>query len=163
AIQANSPRSDFGKLSGRNSPLAPARTSERAREWVMSRTLAKAGDGCNFRLSRMLKKFASSVLASFRPSTGRRHFSEVGNAKGAFPFAKTHCKGERPTRSAVCISSGLYSLRPCPRNGASLGGESVLADSGRAGEVTARVRQVRRSPFEHPARVFSYCVTRPNQ
>src|SRR6266850_2840517 len=49
AIQANSPRSDFGKLSGRNSPLAPARTSERAREWVMNRTLAKAGEGCNFR------------------------------------------------------------------------------------------------------------------
>src|SRR5580765_2358914 len=52
AIQANIPISDFGKLSGRNSPLAPARTSERAREWVMNRTLAKAGDGCNFRLRR---------------------------------------------------------------------------------------------------------------
>src|SRR5215510_4253465 len=49
AIQANSPRSDFGKLSGRNSPLAPARTSERAREWVMSRTLTKAREGCNIR------------------------------------------------------------------------------------------------------------------
>jgi hypothetical protein len=30
------------------SPLAPARTSERATEWVINRTLAKPGDGCNF-------------------------------------------------------------------------------------------------------------------
>src|SRR4026208_2048149 len=52
AIHANSPRSDFGKLNGRNSPLAPASTSERAREWVMIRTLAKAEDGCNFRFVR---------------------------------------------------------------------------------------------------------------
>src|SRR6185295_13200356 len=51
AIQANSPRSDFGKLSEMKRPLAPARTSERAREWVMSRTLAKAEDGCNFRFA----------------------------------------------------------------------------------------------------------------
>ena len=34
-------------------------------------------------------------------------------AEGVFPFANTHCKGERPTRSAVCTSSGLHSLRPC--------------------------------------------------
>jgi len=30
-------------------------------------------------------------------------------------------------------------LRPCLRKGASLGKEAVLADSGRAGEVAARV------------------------
>ena len=42
-----------------------------------------------------------------------RSFSEIRNAVGAFPFAKTHCKGERPTRSAVCTSSPLRSLRPC--------------------------------------------------
>ena len=63
--------------------------------------------------SRMLKEAASVVLASFRPSTSRRSFSEVGYAGGAFPFAKTHCKGERPTQSAVCTSSALHSLRPC--------------------------------------------------
>ncbi len=34
-------------------------------------------------------------------------------AEGVFPFANTHCKGERPTRSAVCTSSALHSLRPC--------------------------------------------------
>src|SRR6185295_12205639 len=51
AIQANNPRSDFGKLRGIKRPLAPARTSERAREWVMNRTLSKAEDGCNFRLA----------------------------------------------------------------------------------------------------------------
>ena len=44
-------------------------------------------------------------------------FSEVGNTGGAFPFAKIHSKGERPTRSAVRTSSPLRSLRPCPRNG----------------------------------------------
>src|ERR1041385_2891040 len=48
AIQANNPRSDFGRLRGIKSPLAPARTSERAREWVMSRTISKAEEGCNF-------------------------------------------------------------------------------------------------------------------
>ena len=42
-----------------------------------------------------------------------RSYSEIGNAVGAFPFAKTHCKGERPTQSAVCTSSPLRSLRPC--------------------------------------------------
>jgi len=86
----------------------------------------------------------SSVLASFRSSTVRRNFSEVGNTVGAFPFAKTHRKGERPTQSAVCTSSALHSLRLCLGQGASLGEEAVLADSGRAGEVAARVGRVRR-------------------
>lgn len=44
--------------------------------------------------SRMLKKPASIVLASFRGST--LSFSEAGNTRGAFPLAKTYCKGERP-------------------------------------------------------------------
>jgi hypothetical protein len=39
--------------------------------------------------------------------------SEVGNAGGAYPFAKIHSKSERPTRSAVRTSSPLRSLRPC--------------------------------------------------
>ena len=58
----------------------------------------------------------SGVLASFRSSTYQRRFSEVGITGGDFPFAKTHCKGERPTRSAVCTSSALHSLRPCWTN-----------------------------------------------
>jgi hypothetical protein len=33
--------------------------------------------------------------------------------EGVFPFAKSYQKGERPTRSAVCTSSVLHSLRPC--------------------------------------------------
>jgi len=86
----------------------------------------------------MLKKPASSVLASFRPSTSL----EILNHRGAFPFAKTHYKGERPTRNAVCTSSGLRSLRPCLGQGAAQGKESVLADSGREGEITARVGRV---------------------
>ena len=63
--------------------------------------------------SRLFKKSASFVLASLKGSTLRRSFSEVGSTVGAFPFAKTNCKGERPTRSAVCTSSPLHSLRPC--------------------------------------------------
>ncbi|TLY22448.1 MAG: hypothetical protein E6K66_07995 [Nitrospirae bacterium] len=43
----------------------------------------------------------------------RRRFEEVGNTGSAFPFAKTQCKGERPTRSAVRTSSPLRSLWPC--------------------------------------------------
>ena len=46
--------------------------------------------------SRVLKKSASFVLASLRGSTLSKRFSEAGNTGGAFPFAKTHCKGERP-------------------------------------------------------------------
>ena len=40
-----------------------------------------------------------------------------------------------------------HSLRPCLRNGASLGEEAVLADSGRAGEVVAEVGRVRSLAF----------------
>jgi hypothetical protein len=40
--------------------------------------------------SRMLKKSASGVLVSLRPSTYRMRFSEVGRARGAFPFAKIY-------------------------------------------------------------------------
>jgi len=40
--------------------------------------------------------FPGFVLASFRPSTYRLRFSEIGNTGGAFPFAKIHCTGERP-------------------------------------------------------------------
>jgi len=93
---------------------------------------------CSFS-SRMLKKSARGVLASFRGLTLRRSFSEIGNTGGVFPFGKIHSKGERLTRSAVCTSSPLRSLRPCLGQGASLGEEAVLADSGRAGEVAARV------------------------
>ena len=81
--------------------------------------------------NRMLKKSASSVLASFRSSTFGRAGLKVGVAEGVFPFAKTHCKGERPTRSAVCTSSDLHSLRPC------LGQGRVLARQGWAGEKVA--------------------------
>ncbi len=50
---------------------------------------------------------------SFRPSTLRSRFSEVGSTVGAFSFAKIHQTGKRPTQSAVCTSSALHSLRPC--------------------------------------------------
>ena len=43
--------------------------------------------------------------------------------------------------------SPLHSLRPCLGQGASLGEEAVLADSGRAGEVGAGVGRVRSLAF----------------
>ena len=95
----------------------------------------------------MLKKSPSFVLASFSPSTLMRSSSEIGSTAGAFPFAKIHWKGERPTRSAVCTSSGLHSLRPCLGPGASQGEEAVLADSGRKGEISAGVGRVRSLDF----------------
>ena len=39
--------------------------------------------------------------------------SDIGITGGVFPFAKINGKGERLTRSAVCTSSPLRSLRPC--------------------------------------------------
>ena len=71
--------------------------------------------GASVTSSRMLKKGASIVSSSLRGSTYRMRFSEIGNTKGAYPFAKIHLKGERSTRSAVCASSPLRSLRPCWR------------------------------------------------
>jgi len=40
-----------------------------------------------------------------------------------------------------------HSLRPCLEQGASQGEESVLADPGRAGEITARVGRVKSLDF----------------
>jgi len=73
-----------------------------------------------------------------------KRFSEVGSAGGAFPFAKIYSKGKRPTPSAVCTSSGLHSLWPCPRSGASR----------RAG--VGRVRSL--AFWGHPAWRFCCCA-----
>ena len=62
----------------------------------------------------MLKKSASGVLASFRPST--------------YP------KG---------YASALHSLWPCLGKGASQGEEAISSDSGREGEISAGVGWVR--------------------
>jgi hypothetical protein len=66
----------------------------------------------------MLKKASRFVLASFRLSTYSRGYV-----------------------------SDLYSLRPCMGQGASMGEEAVLTDSGRAGEIAARVGWVRTETF----------------
>jgi len=47
----------------------------------------------------------------------------------------------------IVQSSVVRSLRPCMGQGASLGEETVLADSGRAGEVAAGVGRVRTVAF----------------
>ena len=59
---------------------------------------------------------AGFVLASLRGSTLRRRVSEIGNTGGDFPFAKTHCTGERPTRSAVCTSFATLLAAALPDN-----------------------------------------------
>jgi len=57
------------------------------------------------------------------------------------------CESPRWTRAVGIIPATPYkmgsSLRPCLGESASLGEEAVLADSGRAGEVSARVGRVR--------------------
>ena len=57
----------------------------------------------------MLKQSARFVLGSSKSSTYRLKLSVVGSTGGAFPFAKIHCTGERPTQSAVGTSSGFDS------------------------------------------------------
>ena len=61
-------------------------------------------------------------------------------------------EGPRWTRAVGIIPATPYlvsdrSLRPFLDQGASLGEEAVLADSGRAGEVAARVGRLRRTTF----------------
>src|SRR5262245_6871426 len=92
----------------------------------------------------MAKNPASIVLASSRPSTLKKRFSDIGNIGRVFPLAKVYPIGERRTRSAVCTSPGLRSLWFCLGQGASLGEEAVLADSGRTDEVDVGVGWVRR-------------------
>src|SRR6185295_1387262 len=82
----------------------------------------------------MLKKSASIVLGSSNSSTGTRPpYHSAARTDVVLLIRRT----VRPRGYA----SGLHSLRPCPRNGASE--EAVLAASGRAGEVTAGVGRVR--------------------
>jgi hypothetical protein len=85
----------------------------------------------------------SFVLASLRGSTLSKSFSEVGSAVGAFPFAKTHCKGERHTRSAVYTSSPVHSLRPRLGSGASREID-CKAIGGRVGDIDDGAGRVRR-------------------
>jgi hypothetical protein len=77
---------------------------------------------------------ASGVLASLRGST--LSFSEVGNTRGAFPLAKTYCKGERP--HTMC---GTY-LLASSLAAALLLERCVMARRGWAGEKSGL--------FEHP-------------
>jgi hypothetical protein len=73
----------------------------------------------------MLKKSASGV-PYLRRTASRRQVASL-----------------RPSTYPRGYASVLRSLRSCLRNGAPKGEESVLADSGRAGEITAGVGWVR--------------------
>lgn len=63
----------------------------------------------------MVKTSSRFVLASLRCSTVRRN-----HTGGVYPFTKINSMGERLTRSAVCTSSPLCSLRPCRKDGVTI-------------------------------------------
>jgi len=63
------------------------------------------------------------------------------------PFTKRRSRFAQKPNVSKRTPSPLRLLRPCPRNGASLGEEAVSADSGRAGEVAAGVGRVRSLAF----------------
>ena len=65
--------------------------------------------------SRRLKKPASFVLASFRPSTVRRGFSEARTTGGEHPIG---CSVSVATVRPRGYVEGLNSLRPCLGRGA---------------------------------------------
>jgi len=88
----------------------------------------------------MLKNSVSFVLGSSKSSTGTRppHHSAARTDVVLLIRRTVRPRG---------YASVIHSLRPCLRNGASLGEEVVLATSGRAGEITAGVGRVRKPPF----------------
>ena len=81
------------------------------------------------------------VLTVRASSTGTRPPHRLG---GAHRRGAPYSSHRAPQRVRLRY---FHRLRPCPRNGASLGEEVVLATSGRGGEVTAGVGRVRRSAF----------------
>jgi len=90
-------------------------------------------------------------VASFRPSTYRRRFSEVAMAEGGSPITRAHSTGDWFTRSAVCTSSAPFTrgllVHVRTRTAALSGTGRVSARRGRAGETSCL--------FEHPARCSS--------
>jgi hypothetical protein len=65
-------------------------------------------------------KTPSSVVPCLRRSVSRRQVASLRGSRvkrlrisGVYPFTKTDLMGEWLTRSAVCTSSPLRSLRPC--------------------------------------------------
>src|SRR4249920_3654205 len=96
----------------------------------------------------MLKKPVSIVLGSSKSSTGTRPPHHSAARTDVVLLIR------RTVRPRGC-ASGLHSLRPCLGQGASLGKEAVLADSGRAGEVAARGWAGEKSGrFAHRAKYF---------
>jgi len=61
---------------------------------------------------------ATTSLRSAGSSLGPSLSLKILNHRRAFPFAKTHYKGERPTWSAVCTSSGPHGSARWSRNAA---------------------------------------------
>ena len=71
---------------------------------------------------------------------------------GTIPLLAQRAASEAPSLDARSWDHPTHpleivSLRPCRGTGASLGEEAVLADSGRAGEIAARVGWVRSMAF----------------
>jgi hypothetical protein len=97
----------------------------------------------------MFSKPHGWVGSSVRQFILRRLLWEI--RYGAHEEARTVGRQEVPA-SATPLKKGIrnrigFPLRPCLGQGASLGEEAVLADSGRAGEVAAGVGRVRSLDF----------------
>jgi len=88
---------------------------------------------------RMLKKSASSVLASFSPQRGLDRLTNSAARTDLVPLIRRTVRSRGTT-------SALHSLRPC------LPEWRVLAHQGWADEKSGI--------FEHPAAIFSCCATR---
>ena len=83
------------------------------------------------------------------PEGGGKNQKALARANGT-PRRASGWAGENVARSWDHPSHPLVSdssLRPCLGQGESQGKESVLADSGRAGEITVRVGRVRSLDF----------------
>jgi hypothetical protein len=97
------------------------------------------------------------------PMKGIRNRKALARANGTSRRASGWA-GENDARSWDHPTHPLESdssLQPCLGQGASLGEEAVLADSGRAGEVAARVGRVRNLDFLSILNSFTVCeVTR---
>ncbi len=77
---------------------------------ISHRLLCRASVAAIWQDAEKVRQQRSRVVQTLNVS---ERFSKIGMAKGVSPFAKIHSTGERPTRSAVCASSGRHSLRLC--------------------------------------------------
>ena len=82
-------------------------------------------------------------------------FLEIGSTGWAYPFPNIHSSGERP-HEVWDVPPRLFARCGLALGkGAPLDGEAVLADSGREGDIAARVGGEKSSLFEHPETIVT--------